>query len=207
MGCCRTDAEYRSANFERRPCLNKRLRTVIGQSMKAMKSGAVAVTLGVFLGLAVAAGPAQAQSPFAGLTGSWSGNGKITANNGASERIRCRGTYRASKSGRTLALRLRCAGDSYKFEIASDINYDGGNISGSWSETTRQVHGSISGRATPTKSRRRLRRWASTPRSRFRRAATARASSSALRAARFPKSRCRWRAPAAERQPFAFCSV
>ena len=113
--------------------------------MNTMKSAAVAV----FFGLAVAAGPAQAQSPFAGLTGSWSGNGKITTTSG-SERIRCRGSYRASESGSTLALRLRCAGDSYKFEIASDINYDGGNISGSWSETTRQVHGSISGRATPT---------------------------------------------------------
>jgi hypothetical protein len=115
--------------------------------MNAMKSAAAAVTLGAFLGLAVAAGPAQAQSPFAGLTGSWSGNGKISTTSG-SERIRCRGTYRASESGSTLALRLRCAGDSYKFEIASDINYDGGSISGSWSETTRQVHGSISGRAT-----------------------------------------------------------
>jgi hypothetical protein len=112
--------------------------------MNAMKSAAVAA----FFGLAVAAGPAQAQSPFAGLTGSWSGSGKIVTTSG-SERIRCRGTYRASESGSTLALRLRCAGDSYKFEIASDINYDGGNISGSWSETSRGVNGSISGRATP----------------------------------------------------------
>lgn len=118
--------------------------------MNAMKSGAVAATLGVFLGLALAAGPAQAQSPFAGLTGSWSGNGKITTNSGGSERIRCRGTYRASDGGSTLALRLRCAGDSYKFEIASDINYDGGSISGSWNETSRQVYGTIAGRATPT---------------------------------------------------------
>src|SRR5215510_4488527 len=72
---------------------------VIGQSMNAMKSAAATVTLGAFgafLGLAVAAGPAQAQSPFAGLTGSWSGNGKIVTTSG-SERIRCRGTYRASE--------------------------------------------------------------------------------------------------------------
>ena len=117
--------------------------------MNALKSAAAAVTLGALLGLlALAVGPAQAQTPFAGFTGSWSGNGKITANNGASERIRCRGTYRANEAGTTLALRLRCAGDSYKFEIASDINYDGGGISGSWSETTRQVHGTITGRAT-----------------------------------------------------------
>ena len=113
--------------------------------MNAMKSGAVATILGA--SLVLAAGPVQAQSPFAGLTGNWSGSGKITTTSG-SERIRCRGSYRASESGSTLNLSLRCAGDSYKFEIASDINYDGGNISGSWRETTRQVNGSISGRAT-----------------------------------------------------------
>jgi hypothetical protein len=114
--------------------------------MNAMKSGAIAVILGL---LAFAAGPAQSSDkPFAGLSGSWSGNGKITANNGASERIRCRGTYRANEVGTTLSLSLRCAGDSYKFEIASDITYDGGTISGSWNEITRHVQGSISGRAT-----------------------------------------------------------
>ncbi len=69
-------------------------------------------------------------------------------NNGGSERIRCRGTYRANEAGTTLSLSLRCAGDSYKFEIASDITYSGGNLSGSWNETSRQVYGSISGRAT-----------------------------------------------------------
>ena len=45
-------------------------------------------------------------------------------------------------------LSLRCASDSYKFELASDITSDGGNISGSWNETTRGVVGSLSGRAT-----------------------------------------------------------
>ena len=114
--------------------------------MNAMKSGIIAVTLGL---LAFAAGPAQsAENPFAGFTGSWSGNGKITAKDGGSERIRCRGTYRANEAGTTLSLSLRCAGDSYKFEIASDITYSGGNLSGSWNETSRQVYGSISGRAT-----------------------------------------------------------
>jgi hypothetical protein len=43
---------------------------------------------------------------------------------------------------------LRCASDSYKFELQSDIKAEGGNISGSWNELTRQVYGSISGRAT-----------------------------------------------------------
>ena len=119
--------------------------------MNTIRSKAIAVTFGACLGLALAAAPARAENPFTGYTGNWSGNGKITANNGDSERIRCRGTYRANEAGTTLALRLRCAGDSYKFEIASDINYEGGNISGSWNETTRQVYGTISGRASASR--------------------------------------------------------
>ena len=47
-----------------------------------------------------------------------------------------------------MTLSLRCASDSYKFELASDITSDGSNISGSWNETTRGVVGSLSGRAT-----------------------------------------------------------
>ena len=45
-------------------------------------------------------------------------------------------------------LSLRCASDSYKFELASDITSEGGNISGSWNETTRGVVGSLSGKVT-----------------------------------------------------------
>jgi len=91
---------------------------------------------------------ARAETPFAQFAGSWSGQGKITVQNGASERIRCRGTYRAGGSGMTLSLSLRCASDSYRFELASDVTYEGGSISGSWNETSRQVYGQITGRAT-----------------------------------------------------------
>jgi hypothetical protein len=45
-------------------------------------------------------------------------------------------------------LSLRCASDSYKFELASDLSSDGGNISGSWNETTRGVVGTLSGKSS-----------------------------------------------------------
>jgi hypothetical protein len=107
---------------------------------------AIAVIAGV---LAFAPGTSNAaENPFAHFTGSWSGTGKITVQNGTSERIRCRGIYRAGESAATLTISLRCASDSYKFELASDVTYDGGNISGSWNETTRSVYGQLSGRAT-----------------------------------------------------------
>jgi hypothetical protein len=88
-----------------------------------------------------------ADGPLAQFAGNWSGSGKIVAQNGISERIRCRSSNNAS--GNALTLSLRCASDSYKFELASDITSDGGNLSGSWNETTRGVIGSLSGKFTP----------------------------------------------------------
>jgi len=112
--------------------------------MNARIPAALAISLGL-----ITFAPARSQaaeSPLANFIGSWAGSGKITVSNGASERIRCRGSY--TGSGARLGLNLRCASDSYRFELTSDINYEGGNISGSWNETSRQVYGSLSGRAT-----------------------------------------------------------
>jgi hypothetical protein len=85
-----------------------------------------------------------ADGPLAHFAGNWSGNGKITVRDGSSERIRCRSTNTAK--GNALVLSLRCASDSYKFELASDIGADGNDISGSWNETSRGVIGSLSGK-------------------------------------------------------------
>jgi hypothetical protein len=118
-----------------------------------IKAGAIAtaLSLGILgLGIFVHGAAQAAENPFAHFAGNWTGQGKITVQNGSSERIRCRGVYRAGESGITLSLSLRCASDSYKFELASDVTYDGGNISGSWNETTRQVNGTLTGRATAT---------------------------------------------------------
>jgi hypothetical protein len=105
---------------------------------------AAALSLGL---LAIAAPQVEAaDGPLAHFAGNWSGSGKIVVKDGASERIRCRSNNTASGNG--LVLSLRCASDSYKFELASDIAYDGGSISGSWNETTRGVIGSLSGKAT-----------------------------------------------------------
>jgi hypothetical protein len=115
---------------------------------KVFKAGAIVAALG--LGLFFQGAALAAENPFANLSGSWSGQGKITVQNGTSERIRCRGSYRAGETGTTLNISLRCASDSYKFELGSDVTYDNGAISGSWNETTRSVYGQLSGRATAT---------------------------------------------------------
>lgn len=90
--------------------------------------------------------PAFAEGAFAGLAGSWSGNGTVSLSNGSRERIRCRATYSVGSGGNSLQQSLRCASDSYHFDLRSDVRSDGSSLTGSWSEITRNVNGSISGR-------------------------------------------------------------
>jgi hypothetical protein len=108
--------------------------------MKALKSTSLAIILGLFT---VAPNGPLAAEPFAHFTGNWSGSGTISVNGGR-ERIRCRGSN--TESGNTLRLGLKCASDSYRFELQSDITYERGSISGSWGEASRNVYGSLSGR-------------------------------------------------------------
>ena len=91
---------------------------------------------------------AAASTPFAGLSGSWSGAGTVTLSGGANERIRCRAMYVVGNGGNQLQQSLRCASDSFTFELRSDVNHAAGQISGNWTEVTRNVGGSISGRAS-----------------------------------------------------------
>jgi hypothetical protein len=85
--------------------------------------------------------------PFAALNGSWSGAGSIKRSNGGSERIRCRSAFEPSGAA-NLALRIRCASDSYNIDLTANVAYQGGSLSGSWQETTRSISGNISGQAS-----------------------------------------------------------
>jgi hypothetical protein len=96
--------------------------------------------------LSLLASQSHAQSgPFTGLSGSWSGSGTIGMSNGERERIRCRATYAVGSGGNSLRQSLRCASDSYRFDLGSDVRYAGGGIYGSWSEETRGVGGDLTG--------------------------------------------------------------
>ena len=44
--------------------------------------------------------------PFAGMAGAWSGGGTITLDDGSSERIRCRATYKVSGASMEMSLSL-----------------------------------------------------------------------------------------------------
>ena len=78
------------------------------------------------------------------MAGTWSGPGTITVN-GAKERLRCRANYSVSNSGATVDLAIRCASDSYKFDLQGGVNYTNGAVSGTWSESAHGAAGTISG--------------------------------------------------------------
>lgn len=95
----------------------------------------------------LAASPGFAQSgPFHGMEGNWTGTGQILIKDGGSERIRCRATYRVDASGSDLHQILRCASDSYRFDLTTKVTASGSSISGSWSETSRNINGTVGGR-------------------------------------------------------------
>ncbi|WP_275197023.1 hypothetical protein [Bradyrhizobium sp. CSA207] len=88
---------------------------------------------------------ASAQSgPFAPMAGSWSGGGTVIMEDGSTERIRCRAKY--APIGPTMEMSLTCASDAYKFNLAASVRAEGGAISGSWSEASRNISGSLLGR-------------------------------------------------------------
>src|SRR6188768_2279002 len=102
-----------------------------GHAFKAAGAGAGAILL-----LSVSAGHAQS-GPFAGFDGAWSGTGTVSMSDGSSERIRCRATYKVDGGG----------SDSYKFDLSSNVTSQGNNVSGSWSEASRNVYGNLVGKA------------------------------------------------------------
>lgn len=113
---------------------------------------------GIGAALLLAAGVAAWHAPraqaasglFANLSGSWSGTGTIKTASGT-EPIRCRATYVVENGDNTLEQSLKCASDSYRFEVESSVTYNegAGLVKGMWKETTNNVGGRVSGPAGP----------------------------------------------------------
>jgi hypothetical protein len=103
----------------------------------------------VLLVASAADSSSYAQSgPFAGLAGVWSGGGTVALDDGSTERIRCRATYAVSPAGTGLNQTLVCASDSYKFDLKTNVIAERGTLSGTWSESSRNINGNLEGRAS-----------------------------------------------------------
>jgi len=111
-------------------------------SGRAIKAAGV----GAALLFSVSTGHAQS-GPFAGMDGNWSGNGTVALSDGTTERIRCKAEYKVNGTGLGLKQSLKCASDSYKFDLTSDVTSQGDRISGNWSEASRNVFGNLQGTA------------------------------------------------------------
>jgi hypothetical protein len=111
-------------------------------SLRALKAASVGAAL------IVSASAGQAQSgPFSGFDGAWSGTGTVMLSDGSNERIRCRATYKVGGGGQGLQQTLRCASDSYKFDLSSNVVSQGDRVSGTWSEASRNINGQLQGTA------------------------------------------------------------
>lgn len=104
----------------------------------------LAFAAAAFFVTSTAVAHAQAGGPYAGMAGNWSGGGTVTLDDGSKERIRCRAGYQVA--GANMTMSLTCASDAYKFNLAANVVDQGGQVSGTWSESSRGVAGTLQGR-------------------------------------------------------------
>jgi hypothetical protein len=129
----------RAAVDGKRPVSKASQTSEICAKARRLTYAAVAFFLTVF-----AASTSHAQSSaFAGMAGTWSGPGTVMLDDGSSERIRCRATYKVN--GASMDMSLTCASDAYRFNLLAAVVAQGGEVTGNWSETSRNVGGSIQG--------------------------------------------------------------
>jgi hypothetical protein len=132
---------YRAA-VDGRPPVNKTNRT---SEFFARTRRLTFAAVAFFMTFAAAStGYAQSSGPYAGMAGKWAGGGTVTLDDGSSERIRCRAIY--DVAGARMDMSLTCASDAYRFNLTANVVDQGGTIVGQWSETSRNITGSLSGR-------------------------------------------------------------
>jgi hypothetical protein len=82
------------------------------------------------------------------MAGEWAGDGTLKMHSGQQENLRCRARYAVGQGDSNLQLNIRCASDSYNFDLASQVVNNGGAISGDWRETSRNAGGTLAGRVS-----------------------------------------------------------
>lgn len=122
-------------------------KTAMAQSRSWIGAARLAC-LAVLLWLCATSDGFSQSTPFDRLAGQWSGKGTIELSDGTREPIRCRAVYDVLAAQKNLQLSIRCASESYSFELLSSVTYAAGAVTGTWTETTRNMGGTISGKAS-----------------------------------------------------------
>ena len=104
----------------------------------------LAFAAAVFFAASTAVGHAQSGGPYAGMAGNWSGGGTATLDDGSRERLRCRASYQVA--GPKMTMSLTCASDAYKFNLGAEVLDQAGQVTGSWTESSRNISGILQGR-------------------------------------------------------------
>jgi hypothetical protein len=111
----------------------------------AARAGVALLLTGLLIPAAFAASHGGG-NPFDKLAGYWAGGGTVTPVRGSPEKVSCRVTY--DVKGPKVTQNLRCAGTDYKFYATSNLTYAAGRIKGSWTETTYDASGGVTGSAS-----------------------------------------------------------
>lgn len=87
---------------------------------------------------------AQISTALRAFQGAWVGTGTLSHQNGVTERIRCRVDY-VPRGAQTLQQTLHCQSDTTNFDIVSTVTEAAGRLTGDWTETNRDAHGTLTG--------------------------------------------------------------
>jgi hypothetical protein len=98
----------------------------------------------ILLALTAPFSAAVAAGPFDGFEGVWTGSGTVTYASGTKESLSCRVQYLQPGPTR-LTQALRCASDSYNFQINASFDSVNGQLSGKWKELVNSIAGDVSG--------------------------------------------------------------
>lgn len=88
-------------------------------------------------------------SPFEKLLGRWVGEGRLGVRDNATEQVKCRVTYIAPDAPDQMQQTIRCASASGSIEVRSQVAHAAGNLTGTWTELERKMHGELTGTVTP----------------------------------------------------------
>jgi hypothetical protein len=88
-------------------------------------------------------------SPFVSLAGRWTGEGRLGLQDSPPETVKCRATYFITDGKDELKQNIRCATAGGNIEVQSAIQNAGGQLTGTWKETTHNIEGELTGQVTP----------------------------------------------------------
>lgn len=111
-------------------------------------SAAAIVLLLVPAGAQVSSAAEVAVASVDHLAGRWSGSGTVTPASGPRENFKCVITYFLGDGSSQVKQNMRCQGANYIFDAATQLQINGAQVTGVWTENTFALTGTVSGTMT-----------------------------------------------------------